>query len=156
QAAADPNIDHRADIYAVGVLAYEMLAGQAPFTGGTAQQVLSAQLTQAPEALTVRRPAVPPALAELVMKALEKNPGDRWQSASELLARLEAVATPSGGTMSVAAPPRNWKRLTVIGAVVVAALGVVGWQLTRSRSGLNPNHVAVVPFVYRSGADSLA
>jgi serine/threonine-protein kinase len=97
QASADPHVDHRADIYAVGVLAYELLAGRPPFSGPTPQEVLSAHVTQIPQAVTTHRPSVPPALAGLVMRCLEKKPADRWQSAEELLPQLEALMTPSGG-----------------------------------------------------------
>ncbi|MCH7473460.1 MAG: protein kinase [Gemmatimonadetes bacterium] len=97
QAVADPHIDHRADIYAVGALAYELLTGRPPFTGATPQAVLSAHVTQVPDPVTKHREAVPPALAQLVMKCLEKKPADRWQSAEELLASLEAVMTSSVG-----------------------------------------------------------
>jgi serine/threonine-protein kinase len=97
QAAADPHVDHRADIYAVGALAYEMLAGRPPFVAPTPQAVLAAQVTQAAEPVTRFRPSVPPSLAALVMRCLEKRPADRWQSADELLHQLESMATPSGG-----------------------------------------------------------
>src|SRR6476660_7406818 len=97
QATADPHVDHRADIYAVGALAYEMLAGRPPFVAPTPQAVLAAQVTQAPEPVARFRPSVPPALAALVMRCLEKRPADRWQSADDLLHQLEAMATPSGG-----------------------------------------------------------
>ena len=79
QVAADPNVDHRADLYALGMVAYEMLAGQAPFAGRPVQALLSAHITDKPEPLEKRRPAVPPALAALVMKCLEKRPADRPQ-----------------------------------------------------------------------------
>jgi tetratricopeptide (TPR) repeat protein len=97
QASADPHVDHRADIYAVGVLAYELLAGQPPFSGTTPQDILAAHVTQEPQAVTTHRAAVPPALADLVMRCLEKKPADRWQSAGDLLPQLEALTTPSGG-----------------------------------------------------------
>ncbi len=97
QAAADPNTDHRADIYAVGALAYEMLTGRQPFVGTSPQAVLAAQVTQAPEPVTQHRGTVPPALAALVMKCLEKKPADRFQSADEVHAQLEVMVTPSGG-----------------------------------------------------------
>ena len=80
QASGDPHIDHRADIYAVGVLAYELLAGRVPFAGPTPQAVLSAHITETPEPVTKHRQAVPPALALLVMRVLEKKPADRWQA----------------------------------------------------------------------------
>ncbi len=97
QAAADPHVDHRADIYAVGTLAYEMLAGRTPFSAPTPQAMLAAHITQAPEPVARYRPAVSPALNGLLMRCLEKRAADRWQSAAELLGQLEAAATPSGG-----------------------------------------------------------
>ena len=131
QAAADPHTDHRCDIYAVGALGYEMLTGRPPFTGATPQHVLAAQVTEAPEPVTKRRAAVPAALAALVMRCLEKSPADRWQSAEELLQRLEAMATPSGGTTPTGPQPAaavttvsRWLKLTLgtAGLVVVATV----------------------------------
>ena len=61
QAAADPHLDHRVDIYAVGALGYELLTGRPPFTGLTAQEVLAAHVTQAPESVEQRRAGLPPA-----------------------------------------------------------------------------------------------
>jgi serine/threonine-protein kinase len=98
QAVADPHTDHRADIYAVGIVAYEMLTGTPPFAGLSPQQTLAAQVTEAPEPLLKRRPAVPAGLATAVMRCLEKRPADRWQSAAELLHALDPLGTPSGGT----------------------------------------------------------
>ncbi|MBP6670096.1 MAG: serine/threonine protein kinase, partial [Gemmatimonadales bacterium] len=100
QAAADPHVDHRADIYATGILAYEMLTGQPPFTAPTAQGLLAAHITQVPEPVSARRPAVPAVLNGLLMRCLEKRPADRWQSAAELLGQLEAAATPSTGGLT--------------------------------------------------------
>ncbi len=97
QAAADPHIDHRSDIYAVGVMAYELLAGRPPFTGATPQQVLAAHVTEAPDPVSKRRPGIPPLLEQAVMRCLAKRPADRWQTADELLAQLEQAATPTGG-----------------------------------------------------------
>ncbi len=128
QATADPLMDHRADIYAVGVVGYEMLAGRPPFTGTTQQEVLAAHLTQSAEPVTKYREAVPPALAALVMRCLEKKPADRWQSAEELLPQLEALATPSGGvTPTETMPMASVHRPRRFGlGVAMAALGVVG------------------------------
>jgi tetratricopeptide (TPR) repeat protein len=97
QAAADPHVDHRADIYAVGALAYEMLCGRPPFVASTPQAVLAAQVTQAPEPCTAHRPTVSPALNALVMRCLEKKAADRPQTAGDLLALVETMTTPSGG-----------------------------------------------------------
>lgn len=102
QAAADPRVDHRADLYAAGVVAYEMLAGRPPFTAPTAQAMLAAQVAMTPDPVDRFRPGIPADLAALVMRALQKIPGDRPQSAEEMLGRLDAVRpmTPAAGVVS--------------------------------------------------------
>src|SRR5213082_1412299 len=100
QAAGDPNADHRADLYAVGVLGYELLAGRTPFGGLSPQGMLAAQVTATPDPVSQHRDSVPPALAALIMRCLAKHPADRPQSADEILGQLEAIATPTGGTLS--------------------------------------------------------
>jgi tetratricopeptide (TPR) repeat protein/tRNA A-37 threonylcarbamoyl transferase component Bud32 len=103
QASGSPNVDHRADLYALGALAYEMLTGQPPFSGNNAQAVLAAHVTMTPATVTSHRPAVPPALEMLVMRCLEKHAADRFQRASELLPTLNSLLTPSGGTQPTSA-----------------------------------------------------
>ena len=105
QATADPNVDHRADVYAVGVLAYEMLSGRPPFTGANAQAVLSAHMTQTPEPVTTHRETVPAALNDLVLRCLQKKAADRWQTAGELIPHLESMTTPSGGITPTGTQP---------------------------------------------------
>jgi tetratricopeptide (TPR) repeat protein len=105
QAAGDPHVDHRADLYALGALGYEVLTGRPPFVGQSPQAVLAAHVTQAPEPLAALRGSVPPALNALVMRCLEKRPADRWQRADELMPHLEAMLTPSGGTTATGAIP---------------------------------------------------
>jgi Tol biopolymer transport system component/serine/threonine protein kinase len=135
QAVADPLVDHRADIYSVGALGYELLTGRQPFSGMTPQQVLAAHISVTPEHVSVHRATVPPALAAVIMKCLEKRPGDRWQSADELVAQLEAIATPSGSMQPSAAirvPARPLNRRLIAGVVTVALLlAIVGWWMTR-------------------------
>ncbi len=75
QAAADPHIDHRVDIYAVGAMGYELLTGTPPFTGQSSHEVLAAHVTQQPEPITSRRPAISPALGAIVMRCLAKRAG---------------------------------------------------------------------------------
>ena len=139
QAAADPTIDHRADIYSLGAMAYEMLAGHPPFSGRTSQQLLAAHVSRAPEPLATARPTVPPELTAIVMRCLEKRPADRWQSAEELLRALESIATPGSGTSATSAvptvvtpahpaPARPGRRAaTAVGAaIVVLGIAVLG------------------------------
>ena len=85
QAAGDPATDHRADLYALGCVAYEMLAGAAPFAGRPVHQLFAAHMNDVPAPLAVRRPDAPRALAALVMRCLEKDPARRPQSAREVL-----------------------------------------------------------------------
>ena len=141
QAAADPNLDHRVDIYAVGAMAYELLTGRPPFTGMTSQQILAAHVTQAPDPVSRHRPTCPPALEALIMRCLAKRAADRWQTAEELLNNLEPLATPSGGMTPTqtrpitgwqpAAPSRRWMPAAV--SVGIVALAALGWFAFRSR-----------------------
>jgi serine/threonine-protein kinase len=166
QAVADPHVDHRADLYAFGVVAYELLAGRPPFTGSNPQQVLAAHVTTAAEPITAHR-STPPALAALVMRCLEKHPADRPQSAEEMIPQLEAVLTPSGGMtptatvpLAAASPPRSRRFVGAAGLVLVALLlGYGAWRASRHTpavtSAANPasaiaKRVGVLPFESRS------
>lgn len=84
QAAGDRDIDHRADIYAVGIVAYELLTGQPPFTGDTARAILAAHVTREPRPLSVCRPGLPEEFEASVMQCLAKDPEDRWPDAESL------------------------------------------------------------------------
>jgi serine/threonine protein kinase/tetratricopeptide (TPR) repeat protein len=148
QATADPNTDHRADIYAFGVLAYELLAGRTPFRGGSPQEVLAAHVTQAAEPVTNVRPA------------------DRWQNAEELIPALESAITPSGGlapTSAVAAAPgggrstRRWVAAAA-GAVILAVVAFGAWRAVGGReagAGPVPNRIVVAWFDNQTADPSL-
>jgi Tol biopolymer transport system component len=137
QAAADPTADHRSDIYSVGALAYELLTGLPPFSGMPPQQVLAAHVSTRPTAVSAHRPSVPPALASIVMRCLEKKPADRWQSADELLAQLELLLSTSGGSTPTASHPvrqrgRAWRAAGVAALIVAAAVAGTAWWLRAS------------------------
>jgi TolB-like protein len=157
QATADPSTDHRADLYAVGVLGYELLTGRPPFSG-TPQQVITQHLTTPPAPIAAKRADVPEALADVITRALAKDPAERPRSAREMLAALEAVTTPAPGAArpAVAAAARSttsatpWRRVTLAAAAVavVAMAGIAAW---RSRAG---DASAATPVA--AGADLIA
>ncbi|MFI5244626.1 MAG: protein kinase, partial [Gemmatimonadales bacterium] len=164
QATADPAIDHRADIYAFGVLAYELLTGQPPFAGRTPQNLLAAHVTEAPEGISKRRASLPPALAALVMRCLEKRPADRPQRASEIVHALDDITTPSGGMqptgvraatspgalVPAASSIGRRRSLLIVGATVVIASALGWWAMHRggasSGAAAAPSSIAVLPF----------
>ena len=163
QAVADPMVDHRADIYAFGVLAYELLTGKPPFTGMNPQQVLAAHVTAAVEPVATHR-SMPAGLATLVMRCLEKKPADRWQSAEALIGQLEAVLTPSGGMTPTAtapvravspAPLRRWIAAGAIVALAVAAALALWNRRAPAGAALDPNLIAIFPFRVTSVDPSL-
>src|SRR5947207_2627494 len=90
QAAGDREIDGRSDIYSLGVVAYQMLAGELPFQAPTVPGILMKQITERPPLITDRRPEVPEDLGACVMRSLEKDPEDRWPTADALRRALEA------------------------------------------------------------------
>jgi serine/threonine-protein kinase len=96
QLAGDPRADHRIDIYAVGLLAYELLNGRSPFAATTPAKVLAAVLSLEPEPLVEVRPDVPRSLSEVVMSCLSKEPDERPASARKLLNALDTFSTASG------------------------------------------------------------
>ena len=160
QAAADPQTDHRADLYAWGCLAYECLTGQPPFVGRSTPALLAAHMAETPEAIDRRRPSLPPALATLVMRCLEKRPADRPQSAAEVLQALDVAITPTGGSAPTvpvrAARQRRWPLIAAIGGgslAMIAGLGVLYMKPSRANAkNLDARVVAVLPFRV-AGAD---
>ena len=141
QAVGD-HTDHRADLYAWGIMAYELLSGAHPFTEKkTQRQLVAAQVTETPPPLDERRPGLPPGLGALVMSCLAKDPAGRPSDASAVLAGLDAVSSAGGvrvgassgpvgalGTSSPrsgipAAAPR--RRLAVIAGAALAVLAVL-------------------------------
>jgi serine/threonine-protein kinase len=92
QLAADPAADHRVDLYAAGLLAYELLVGESPFRADSPQATLAAQLTRMPTPLHLVRPDVPTALSQVIERCLAKDPDSRYQTADALLVDLEAVS----------------------------------------------------------------
>jgi eukaryotic-like serine/threonine-protein kinase len=163
QAAADPSTDHRADLYGVGAMAYEMLTGQQVFSARSPQAMLAAHATQKPESIDARRPSVPRELSSLIMRSLEKHAADRPQSAAEMLSELEAAITPSGATTPHigAITPRRADRsdkrgtfmaMTAAAVLLLLASSTVYWRSHRTSDATPPvladstPSLAVLPF----------
>ncbi|NNG16386.1 MAG: protein kinase, partial [Gemmatimonadales bacterium] len=160
QATADPNIDHRADIYAAGALSYELLTGQPPFHGTSPQAVLAAHVTQAPVPITQRRQDIPPGLASLVMRCLAKDPNDRPQTATELLPALESITVSGETTPSLhpISPRQRFRRWALIGGAVVTAAALIfvfnqGSGGDPTASAVSADAVAVLPFSVRGSEE---
>jgi hypothetical protein len=128
QLAGDPAADHRIDIYAVGLLAYELLTGESPFTGPSPAATMAAQLTRVPEPLYQLRPDVPAPLSAIIMQCLAKEPDQRPPSAEALMAALDSITSSSGEiktestAMSPAAVGRR-RRMSIAAGAGVVLLG---------------------------------
>ncbi|MGH7693362.1 MAG: protein kinase domain-containing protein [Gemmatimonadaceae bacterium] len=147
QAAADPKTDHRADIYSLGILAYEMLAGTPPFHGRTPQMLLAAQLSEKPAPLSTRRYDVPKLLSDLINQCLEKDPARRPDSAVSVLRTLEDPATLSGVFEAPVSARRRWERGRAwpgISLLVATGVATWTWSARQARLDATPPASAVV------------
>jgi tetratricopeptide (TPR) repeat protein len=106
QASGSSEVDGRSDLYSLGCVLYEMLAGEPPFTGATVESIVRQHLAVEPPSITGLRPAVPPQVAAALMRALAKTPADRFSPAAQFADALRppAVATPPGTTVRHGAP----------------------------------------------------
>ena len=155
QIAADPNVDHRADIYAFGCLAYELISGDAPFAGRTAQQLFAAHFSERPLLLGDKCPECAPSIAALVMQCLEKDAGARPQSARELLAGLEQpTASATGFERLRNRLTRRQRRISLAATAVLIltaiALPASNW-LRRDAAEEQIASIAVIPFTNIGG-----
>ncbi len=134
QAMGEREISARSDVYALGCVLYEMLCGEPPFMGPTAQAIIARVVTETPRSLTSQRHTIPPQVEAAVLTALEKLPADRFATAAEFGAALASPTYASKATTSLAgariASPRA-SRLTLAGwavAAVAAAVALWGWM----------------------------
>lgn len=139
--ATDGQVDARADVYALGVLGYEMLAGLPPFTGASAQAVIAAHLTSTPRPLRELRPDTPPALAATIARALAKLPDERLRSAAEFRDEVRPGNVPNGRRRS-----RTLAIVAAAGFVLVAGIAGVFAYRARTARPLDGDLLVVVPF----------
>jgi tetratricopeptide (TPR) repeat protein/tRNA A-37 threonylcarbamoyl transferase component Bud32 len=127
QAAGDPSVDHRADIYSLGCMAYELLTGQSPFHGRTPARMLAAHMTETPPPISQLRPDTPAALEQLVMRCLEKDPAARPQTGRDLVQALDAITSGSIAAMpgALLGGPGMLKRSLGIYAAAMIVVAIV-------------------------------
>jgi serine/threonine-protein kinase len=137
-------IDHRSDIYSLGALAYELLTGVPPFTG-TNQDVIAAQLTRLPEAVSRRRPDTPPSLAAAVMRCLQKQASERWQHTEDVRAALDEMEKSSGRPPAREHSFTSHLRLVVVAVLLTMLLSAGVWwyalRTTTSRGVLSVGRI---------------
>jgi serine/threonine-protein kinase len=122
QAAGDRAVDGRSDIYSLGAVLFEALAGEPPHIGGTVQAIVAKVLTEVPPSVRTRRPTVPDHVANAIARALEKVPADRWSTGHEFGAALQGgTSTPTGSVSTSGAGPTvlpdRRARLPLVGAL---------------------------------------
>ena len=144
QAMGEREITPRSDVYALGAVLYEMLTGEPPFTGSTAQAVVARVLTESPRSLTTQRHTIPPHLERAVLTALEKLPADRFATAAEFVEALKDSGYAASGPVTRAAPAaaaRGRKGLAIPAMAVALALAtgaaLWGWLRPAPRALVN-------------------
>jgi serine/threonine-protein kinase len=164
QAAGDPNLDGRTDVYSVGCMLYEMLVGQIPFTGPNAQAIMARHTMDAVTPPSIMRQSVPVELEDVILRALEKSPADRFRTAGDFAGALVSLDSgtysPRRTTRAMAVPERKGmgRGATIaVSAVALIGVGIAGWQLwpsnggsTAAGGGLDARDVAVLYFEDRT------
>ncbi len=154
QACAAPHLDGRTDIYSLGCVLYEMLAGEPPYTGPTPQAIVAKRLSQPPPMLrTVRE--VPEALDQAIQTALARNPADRFMTARDFARAItEGAAARAGAAVPVRRARITWSRRTQAlgGLLLLAVAAVASWlAFGRRPPPAAPTRLAVLPFAVPAG-----
>jgi eukaryotic-like serine/threonine-protein kinase len=163
QAAGERELDGRSDIYSLGLVGYEMLAGEPTFSGASPVSVIAKQITEVPPPVATRADGVPPALAHAIDRAVAKDPNERWATGGEMAAALgDAV---HGRTEGHGAPAARWsrrrRRLAMVAGMAVLGLIAAGVWATRSLGGApsgvdRRKSILVAPFEIQGNDPALA
>jgi serine/threonine-protein kinase len=153
QAAGESKVDPRSDIYSLGCVLYELLAGEPPFTGPTVQAVIARVLTESARPVTAVRPTISPQLGEVVSRAMAKQAADRPATGGEFARQLEAAATMPVPTQEIARPPKpRW--MPIAAAIALLAIGALGVRwFARTRMPAGERKIVVLPFDNEGSAE---
>ncbi len=143
QATGDRAINARSDIYSLAAVVYEMLVGEPPFTGPTAQAMIAKLLTERPTSIRVVRDTVPPGVDAAVSRALAKVPADRFASAGEFVRALDAAMVAPAHASQQSPPRRSPAKRYALAGVAVVAVAALTWFVVRSKAAAGPSVVAV-------------
>jgi len=150
QAAGDRDVDGRSDLYSLGCVLYEMLAGQPPFSGATKESLVRQHIMTPPPPVTQFRPAVPAAVNDALMRALAKSPADRFNPVGQFAAAIGPVATTTASAVHPDIATRR-ARWPVVAAVVLVLAAAITWPFVARRhrtatDGGAARSIAVLPF----------
>ena len=118
------SLDHRTDLYALGCTFYRLVTGRTPFRGQTVKDILRAQVKETPEPASKANPDVPQEVAAIIQRLMEKDPGDRYQTANALLEELEELLQP---------PQKRGLWIGMAAAAVIVAGGAIYWAVTKPK-----------------------
>jgi serine/threonine-protein kinase len=151
QATGEREVDGRADIYALGAVMYEMVAGEPPFTGPTARAIITRSLTEAPRSLTISRTGLSSAVDSAIMKALAKSPADRYANAQDMVGALDRALEGSRSGASEVAVSAGPATAQVWGLFALGCMGMLAlvsaiirqWNLPRWTIGFAVGLLAI-------------
>jgi serine/threonine-protein kinase len=154
QASADPSVDGRTDIYSLGCVGFEMLAGRSPFEGGSVHAVIARMLSKTTPSIREVRPEVSPALEAAITRAIAMEPADRWQTGADFSRALAAAQTQSGSGMKGPVFGSRISMRSKIGGIGVLTAAAAGAILLSAKSMRTTESHTAVPATRHDSAVS--